>query len=87
MEKNIVPQEEEILSKKDRYNELIMIQLRLSKGINFNAIPHDFKSYFLSEIIKWIDNNFVIKEDSNYFLSRPGKFYADKIASDLFYID
>jgi oxygen-independent coproporphyrinogen-3 oxidase len=86
-----LPNEIEILSVADRYNEYIMTGLRTIWGVSLDRIATEFgKEYldylhqqaqkFLDDDLLFIDNN-ILKPTSK------GKFLTDGIASDLFYLN
>ncbi|MGQ7945596.1 radical SAM family heme chaperone HemW [Flavobacterium sp. WC2509] len=86
-----LPNEIEILSLADRYNEYIMTGLRTIWGVSLNRIEAEFgieyldylqkqAQKFLSDDLLSIDNN-ILKPTSK------GKFLTDGIASDLFYLN
>ena len=81
--------EEEILTNKDHYNEYVMTGLRLKEGISLNKIigfGESFVDTFLRGIEEHVESGAVILRDDNYFLSRSGKIFADRIASDCFLV-
>lgn len=88
---NRLPNEVEVLNEKDRFNELVMIRLRMNEGLNLEEIkskfPQEFYEDFLSEIRIHLDNETVYLEDRNFRLTEKGKFLADGIASSLFRVD
>jgi len=87
LNQNILPMNMEILSQDATYNEYIMTGFRTMWGVNENTITNfgeKFLLYFLKEISPYLKNGFVIRIGNNYKLSKNGKLYADKIASDLF---
>ncbi|MGB6083239.1 radical SAM family heme chaperone HemW [Moheibacter sp.] len=88
---NRLPNEVEVLNENDRFNELIMIRLRMKEGLNSEEIkskfPQEFYEDFLSEIRIHLDNETVYLEDRNFRLTEKGKFLADGIASSLFRVD
>ena len=87
---NILPKETEILSEKDRFNEMLMIGLRTIWGVDLNKINQNFSSqitdYFNQEIKNKLESGILIIENNH--LKIPGKhwFLADGIASDLFMV-
>lgn len=87
---NQLANEVEFLSKNDRFNELIMIRLRMIFGLNINEIkdhfPNEFLIDFLKEIQPHLDNGTVEFKDETYYLTERGKFLADGIAASLFRI-
>ncbi|UQB70427.1 radical SAM family heme chaperone HemW [Epilithonimonas zeae] len=90
LNQNILPKETEILSEKDRFNEMMMIGLRTIWGVDLNK----FNKTFSSEIIDYLKKEIKPKLESgiliidNNYLKIPEKhwFLADGIASDLFIV-
>lgn len=87
----ILPKETEKLSKKDRYNEMLMIGLRTLWGVNLprleETLGKDFLELLLISAAEKIEDG-ILKVDENH-LKIPEKhwFMADGIASDLFLTD
>ncbi len=90
LEKGIIPQEIEILSNNDLFNETIMIGLRTIWGISIPIIEKQFgiikKDYLLNKIQKHIDNKTLIIKNNSIIATQKGKFLIDGIASDLFLV-
>ena len=90
LNQNILPIEKEILTEKDRFNEMIMIGLRTIWGVDLQKINQNFSSevidYLNQEIKSKIESG--ILEIENNYLKIPEKhwFLADGIASDLFIV-
>ena len=90
LNQNILPKEKEILTEKDRFNEMIMIGLRTIWGVDLNRINQNFSSevidYLNQEIKSKLESGILIIE--NNYLKIPEKhwFLADGIASDLFIV-
>ena len=90
LNQNILPKEKEILTEKDRFNEMMMIGLRTIWGVDLNRINQNFSSevidYLNQEIKSKIESG--ILEIENNYLKIPEKhwFLADGIASDLFIV-
>jgi oxygen-independent coproporphyrinogen-3 oxidase len=85
-----LPLETEVLSTSSRYNEYIMTGLRTIWGIDkliIQKLGNEFSAYFLKQIKHFIDNEDVINIGNQYILSQKGKYFADRIAMVLFYID
>jgi oxygen-independent coproporphyrinogen-3 oxidase len=82
--------EEESLSEKDRFNEMIMISLRTKKGLDIahleTSFPEIYSSSIEEEIAKWIANKWAIKTGSVVQLSLEGWLISDSLASDIFVI-
>lgn len=90
LNQNILPIEKEILTEKDRFNEMIMIGLRTIWGVDLNKINQNFSSEvidYLNQEIKSKIESGILKIENNY-LKIPEKhwFLADGIASDLFIV-
>ena len=86
----IVPFEIEYLAKKDLANEFLLTSLRTKWGCDLQRLK-DICSYDLiyaqrSKLSELIKDGFIIIENNHIFLSRKGKFLADSIISDLFWI-
>ncbi len=84
----ILPQEFEILTQKDLYNEYLMTSLRTMKGISLAKISKDFGTEILNQLIKnaqkYLDLNLLIIENDFLKTTNKGKFLLDGIISDLF---
>ncbi|GGB69573.1 coproporphyrinogen III oxidase [Flavobacterium suaedae] len=91
IESNKLPLESEELTIGDRYNEYIMTGLRTIWGVSLEKIQQDFgKGYFdylLKESETFIEKELLEIENGNLKVTSKGKFLADGIASDLFFIN
>lgn len=86
---NEVPTEKETLSSTDQFNEYIMVSLRTQWGISREKIK-TFEAKYLAhfdEQIKGLINEKIKRQDQQYILLPEHRFFADGIASDLFYED
>ena len=86
-----LPNETELLSITDRYNEYIMTGLRTIWGVSLQKIEADFGIEYLEHLTKnarkfLIDDLLIIK-DNILTATQKGKFLCDGIASDLFYLN
>jgi oxygen-independent coproporphyrinogen-3 oxidase len=86
-----LPNEIEILSNTDRYNEYIMTGLRTIWGVSLDRIETEFGIEFLDylqkQVQKFLDDG-LLSIDNNILKPTPkGKFLTDGIASDLFYLN
>ena len=90
IQENKLPNEIEILSDKDKFNEYIMTGLRTIWGVSLEKIESEFglsvKEQFIQNAQKFIDKKLIINSDNKLKMSSNGKFLADGIASDLFLI-
>ena len=88
---NKLPQEIEVLNEVEQFNEMIMIGLRTIYGIDLNRINSEFSqplvNSFYQELNQLINENLVEKKENRIILKPEAKFFADGIASRLFYID
>ncbi len=85
------PNEVEILTINDRYNEYIMTGLRTVWGISLEKIQKEFGQnyldYLLSEAKRFINDELISIENNVLKTTKRGKFLTDGIASDLFLVD
>jgi oxygen-independent coproporphyrinogen-3 oxidase len=91
LEKNKISFEEEVLTTSEHYNEYILTSLRTMWGSDLKFIEDrfgkDYLSYCINEVEKYIGTGEIINEENKLFLTDSGKLFADKIASNLFFID
>ncbi|WP_405199799.1 radical SAM family heme chaperone HemW [Christiangramia sp. LLG6405-1] len=88
---NKIPQQQEVLSLTDSYNEYIMTRLRTKYGVNSEDIHRNFgklyEQHFIKEAQIFLENGHMEKRDSEFHISEKGKFLSDGIAAELFYLD
>lgn len=88
LERGAMAFEKEILSEEDKFNEYVMIRMRLKDGINLVDLLNKFGEPLLKDFLKNIETSinqgFVIKNNNQYYLSDSGKIMADGIAASLF---
>lgn len=86
-----LPNEIEILSITDRYNEYVMTGLRTIWGVSLNRIETEFGIIYLEYLNKqsqkFLDDDLVFIENNILKPTPKGKFLTDGIASDLFYLN
>ncbi|SHM03784.1 radical SAM family heme chaperone HemW [Flavobacterium xinjiangense] len=86
-----LPNEIEILSAADRYNEYIMTGLRTIWGVSLDRIKTEFGFVYLEylnkQVQKFLNDELVLVEDNVLKTTKKGKFLTDGIASDLFYLN
>ncbi len=102
LEENKLPNETEILSKTDRYNEYIMTGLRTIWGVSLNRIEQEFgneyldylqkqaQKYINDDLLEIVTSRVPIQSKCIEKILKPtlkGKFLTDGIASDLFMIN
>ena len=88
---NQLPNEVEILSVTDRYNEYIMTGLRTIWGVSLNRIAKEFGALYLEYLLKqsqrFVSDELLSIENQILKATKKGKFLTDGIASDLFYLN
>ncbi len=86
-----LPQEIEVLSLNDHYNEHVMTRLRTQKGISLGEINQlfgeKFKQYLLDQAQDHFKNELLLIENNQITVTRKGKFLTDGIAADLFLVN
>jgi oxygen-independent coproporphyrinogen-3 oxidase len=80
--------EGEILSEKDRFNEIIMTSLRHEKGLDLNALKRHYPALFSEEIeelgLLWTSKGWASMSNKVLKLSIEGWLISDSLASELF---
>ncbi|OYU81043.1 MAG: coproporphyrinogen III oxidase [Flavobacterium sp. BFFFF1] len=86
-----IPNETEVLSVNDRYNEYVMTGLRTIWGVSLAKVQDDFGGIFsnhlAAESAKYIREGFLKIEHNTLKITHKGKFLTDGIASDLFLVN
>lgn len=86
-----LPQEVEVLTPTDQYNEYVMTRLRTQYGISLKEIKEVFGTqrytYFLAQAQKHLEEHLLFKDKDRIYVSKKGKFLSDGIASDLFLLN
>lgn len=78
---------EEVLSLQDRYNEYVLVRLRVKEGCRIEELRNfgiEYVSHFHTIIQEHINTNKVVESNGVYTLSLQGMLMADSISSDLF---
>ncbi|WHF51407.1 radical SAM family heme chaperone HemW [Chryseobacterium gotjawalense] len=90
LNKNILPKETELLSEKDQFNEMLMIGLRTTWGVDLSALKEKFSAelldYFQNQIKTKLDDGLLMIENNHLIIPEKHWFLADGIASDLFMV-
>lgn len=94
-----IPQEIEILSVRDRFNEIIMTGLRTIWGVSLEEIElkfgTDYKEHLLlnskkfinKQLLEIVSSNGSVKDTTKTLkITKKGKFLVDGIASEMFMI-
>ena len=91
IKENKLPNEIELLSKTDRYNEYIMTGLRTIWGVSLYRIEKEFGNTYLDYLHKqsqkFISDGLLSVQNNILKTTAKGKFLTDGIASDLFYLN
>lgn len=80
-------QESESLDLYDIYNEMIMLGLRTSKGIEMKDIltlPKEIQTHFEAESKPLLKENILVKDQNNITLTKNNWYISDSVASQLF---
>ena len=87
---NSLAKEEEVLSQEDQFNEMIMIGLRTTWGVDIESLNNKFSEqileHFQHEIKSKIEEGILIIEKNHLKIPEKHWFMADGIASDLFIV-
>lgn len=88
MGENKLDFEREELTEANKYNEYILTSLRTMWGIDLDQVEMEFgktrKSVLEAQLEDYEKKGLVERKQTNFILTRKGKFFADKIAGDLF---
>ncbi len=80
----------EVLSEKDKYNEIIMLGLRTKTGVDLNCLNSNFNkdiiNSFNKELDKLLEKSNVVIENNFIKISDKNRFITDKIISDFFIV-
>ncbi len=81
--------EEELLTVKQKLNEMLMLRLRCSDGCDMNMLEKKFGSAVLNQLksrtAKYIRSEDIVYENDTLKLTGKGKLFADRITADLFF--
>ena len=83
-----IPAEKEILTPENKFNEYVMTSLRTTWGCNIEKIRKEFGAeraeiFFRQAMLK-IGEGLMDQRRQNFILTRKGKFFADRIAAEMF---
>ncbi len=86
-----VPREEEVLSKRDRYNEYVMTRLRTRWGVSLQELEESFgptaRDYLKERADRYVREHLLFYDGERLLATRKGRFLVDGIASDLFLLN
>jgi oxygen-independent coproporphyrinogen III oxidase len=87
----IIPFEHEQLDTKTNYNEYILTSLRTIWGVDAGLIENEwgnpYYDHFMKEASGLLEQEKLMRTGNIIRLSRKGKFFADGIMSQLFYVE
>lgn len=90
IQKGQLPLESEQLSPAQRYDEYLMTSLRTMWGCDLTQVKEGWGEKKRAELEKqaerYIDQGLMVKKDSHLILTEKGRLFADRIASDLFWV-
>ncbi len=85
-----IPAETEILTPQNKFNEYVMTSLRTMWGCNLEKIRKefgaDYAETFFRQAMQKVNEGFMLQQRQNFILSREGKFFADRIAAEFFFV-
>lgn len=91
IEAGLLPSESEQLSPADQLNESLMTGLRTTWGVDLEALQVRFGERAFAAVASlaqpWLDGGQLALRDGHWFLTASGRFFADRIASDLFLVE
>jgi len=85
IKKEVIPYEQEILSRTQQINEYIMTSLRTIEGLDLNRIDDAKRHGLWLASQKFIERGFIVEEKDHLKLTKEGKLLADGIAAELFF--
>jgi oxygen-independent coproporphyrinogen-3 oxidase len=88
MERGVIPEEIEHLTKYDTFNEYLMTGLRTLKGCDWITIHHLADTTMLNEfnrsLAKLVSSGHIIDTGKSFFINKSFRFLSDGIIADLF---
>lgn len=79
--------EEELLTERDRYNEIVMTLLRTSEGVCTERLKDPYKEHFLRESRRYIAAGLLTEKEGRVFIETKNFLISDAIIEGLFYIE
>ncbi len=90
IQKGILPLETEQLTPAQRYDEYLMTSLRTMWGCNLDKVKEGWGEKKREELEKqtrrYIEQGLMFESDCHLILTEKGRLFADRIASDLFWV-
>lgn len=79
--------EEETLTPEQRTNERLLTGLRTSQGVDLARLELDVPGLQRKAVERWMATGHLEHREGRLVLTRTGRHFADRIASDLFFTD
>lgn len=78
--------ESELLTAKDKWNELILVGLRTAEGVDLKRLSSidELDTEFEHSLLKFESSGWITRDSSSLKLTSEGKLRADYISSELF---
>ena len=90
MRQGSVPCEMEVLTPQQQYDEYVMTSLRTMWGCDLDVVEKRWGkervAWMLEEGRGYLDTGWLVRENGTLKLSPAGKLFADRVASDLFWV-
>ncbi len=90
LQANKIPQEKELLSRADQYNEYVMTNLRRLEGVNSAVVKElfgsEFYAYLKTEAKAEMVKGNILEQNEMFVIPQEKRFFSDGIAAALFYI-
>ncbi len=81
---------EEVLSAVDRFNEWVLMRLRLAEGLRRDevaALPVRFRRHVVGRLDRWVASGHLVVRPGGWTLTPEGMLWVDRLASDLLWVD
>ena len=86
----MVPSETEVLTPQQQFDEYVMTSLRTMWGCDLAVVEQRWGAervaLMLEEGRGYLEKGWLVEEDGKLKLTRPGMLFADRVASDLFWV-
>ena len=87
VEKGILPSTPEHLTLYERYNDMVMLSLRIREGLDLSSVRSRFGesllNYCLSASRSYVESGLLVVESGRMRLTRSGLYVSDMVMSDL----
>lgn len=76
-------EEREVLSSNDKYDDMVMLRLRTSEGLDINEVDANYRNYFLNNVRKFVNSGDIVVSGNRYSIARQSIHISDYITSEL----